>query len=73
MNGIFISTGTKPRGLIIAGYGGAEIWTPGVPERYVVSYRGGIGVEDHQNEMLQLFRGGQARRDCDPSARSRHS
>ncbi len=43
------------QGLIIAGYGGAEIWTPGVPERYVVRYRGGIGVEDHQNEMFNFF------------------
>jgi uncharacterized protein len=43
------------RGLTIAGYGGAEIWTPGVPERYVVHYRGDVGVEDRQNEMVNFF------------------
>ncbi|MBW2598690.1 MAG: hypothetical protein JRC60_01010 [Deltaproteobacteria bacterium] len=26
------------QGLKIAGYGGADIWTPGIPERYVVNY-----------------------------------
>lgn len=41
--------------IVIAGYGGAEIWTPGIPERYVVRYRGGIGVEDQSNEMLNFF------------------
>ncbi|MEQ8162487.1 MAG: metallophosphoesterase [Smithellaceae bacterium] len=41
--------------IIIAGYGGAEIWTPGIPERYVVRYRGGIGIEDQNNEMLNFF------------------
>lgn len=41
--------------IVIAGYGGAEIWTPGIPERYIVRYRGGIGVEDQSNEMLNFF------------------
>lgn len=41
--------------IVIAGYGGAEIWTPGIPERYIVRYRGGIGVEDQNNEMLNFF------------------
>jgi len=45
----------KIQDIIIAGYGGAEIWTPGIPERYVVRYRGGIGIEDQNNEMLNFF------------------
>jgi Icc-related predicted phosphoesterase len=45
----------KVQDIVIAGYGGAEIWTPGIPERYVVRYRGGIGVEDGSNEMLNFF------------------
>lgn len=44
------------RGLTIAGYGGAEIWTPGIPERYVVHYRGDVGIEHHQNEMYNFFK-----------------
>jgi len=44
------------QGLKIAGYGGAEIWTPGIPERYIVRYRGGLRIEDHYNEMYQFFK-----------------
>ncbi len=44
------------QGLTFAGYGGAEIWTPGIPERYVVRYRAGVGVEDRHNEMHQFFK-----------------
>ncbi|MDD5711130.1 MAG: metallophosphoesterase [Smithellaceae bacterium] len=42
-------------GLKIAGYGGADTWTPGIPERYVVRYRAGKGVPDHQNELYRFF------------------
>ncbi len=44
------------QGLKIAGYGGAEIWTPGIPERYVVRYRGRLRVEDPYNEMYKFFK-----------------
>ena len=40
----------------IAGYGGADIWTAGIPERYVVRYRAGIGIDDRQNEMYRFFK-----------------
>ena len=33
------------RNLRVAGYGGANIWTPGIPERYVVPYGGSADVE----------------------------
>lgn len=39
----------------ISGYGGADIWTAGIPERYVVRYKAGIGINDRQNEMYQFF------------------
>ena len=42
--------------LKIAGYGGADIWTPGVPERYVVHYQGGIPLESGRNEMYNFFK-----------------
>ncbi len=42
-------------GMKIAGYGGADIWTAGIPERYIVRYRAGIGVDDRQNEMFNFF------------------
>lgn len=42
--------------LVIAGYGGAEVWTPGIPERYIVPYRGDTGVEDQNNEMINFFK-----------------
>ncbi len=42
--------------LKIAGYGGADIWTAGIPERYVISYKGGIGIDDRKNEMYRFFK-----------------
>lgn len=43
-------------GMKIAGYGGAEIWTPGVPERYVIRYNGNIGINTGRNEMYNFFK-----------------
>ncbi|MHB8770245.1 MAG: metallophosphoesterase family protein [Syntrophales bacterium] len=42
--------------LRIAGYGGADVWTAGIPERYIVEYRGGIGVDERHNEMYSFFK-----------------
>ena len=47
--------GYELQGLKIAGYGGAEIWTPGVPERYVVRYRGSVEFNSGRNEMYNFF------------------
>ena len=43
-------------GLKIAGYGGADVWTAGIPERYIVRYEGGIGTSDRNNEMWNFFK-----------------
>ncbi len=43
-------------GLRIAGYGGADVWTGGIPQRYIVKYRAGIGVNDKHNEMYRFFK-----------------
>ncbi|MBN2078581.1 MAG: metallophosphoesterase [Spirochaetes bacterium] len=43
-------------GLKIAGYGGADVWTAGIPERYIVKYNVGIGISDHNNEMYTFFK-----------------
>jgi uncharacterized protein len=40
----------------IAGYGGADVWTAGIPERYIVKYRAGIGVDEKHNEMYTFFK-----------------
>ncbi len=40
----------------IAGYGGADVWTPGIPERYVVRYRGHLPLEGGQNALYNFFR-----------------
>jgi Icc-related predicted phosphoesterase len=40
----------------IAGYGGADIWTPGIPERYVVHYQGSVAYESGGNEMYNFFK-----------------
>lgn len=40
----------------IAGYGGADIWTPGIPERYVVRYQGSVVLESGGNEMYNFFK-----------------
>lgn len=42
--------------LRIAGYGGADVWTAGIPERYIVKYRAGIGVDEKRNEMYRFFK-----------------
>ncbi len=42
--------------LKIAGYGGANIWTPGIPERYVVRYQGNLPFEGGRNEMYNFFK-----------------
>jgi hypothetical protein len=43
-------------GLQIAGYGGADVWTSGIPERYIVKYQAGIGVDEKENEMYRFFK-----------------
>ena len=43
-------------GLKLAGYGGADLWTPGVPEKYVIRHNAGIGVDVEKNEMYQFFK-----------------
>jgi len=43
-------------GLKIAGYGGADVWTAGIPERYIVQYGAGIGTSDRNNEMWNFFK-----------------
>jgi len=43
-------------GVRICGYGGADVWTPGIPERYVVRYQAGIGKGIKDNEMFHFFR-----------------
>ena len=40
----------------IAGYGGAGGQTPGIPERYVVKYRAGTGINEDTNEMYRFFK-----------------
>ena len=42
--------------LTLAGYGGADLWTPGVPEKYVIRYKAGLGVDVKDNEMYQFFK-----------------
>ncbi|MHB8139219.1 MAG: metallophosphoesterase family protein [Smithellaceae bacterium] len=42
--------------LKIAGYGGADIWTPGIPERYVVRYQGSMPFDGGRNEMYNFFK-----------------
>ncbi|MBW2648627.1 MAG: metallophosphoesterase, partial [Deltaproteobacteria bacterium] len=44
------------QGLKIAGYGGADIWTPGIPERYVVNYRNDNSPEGNRKEMITFFK-----------------
>jgi Icc-related predicted phosphoesterase len=41
--------------LRICGYGGADIRTPGIPERYIVHSRGKTGHQDWDNEMCHFF------------------
>ena len=42
-------------GLKFAGYGGAGIWTPGIPEKYVIRNRAGVGAHMEENEMYRFF------------------
>ena len=42
--------------LCICGYGGADVWTPGIPQRYIVQYHAGMGVRETENEMYRFFR-----------------
>lgn len=44
------------RGLKFAGYGGADVWTPGIPQRYIVPYRAGVGMNYADNEMYNFFK-----------------
>ncbi|HOP62646.1 MAG TPA: metallophosphoesterase [Spirochaetota bacterium] len=43
-------------GIRFAGYGGAETWSAGIPERYIVRYRAGINIPDKNNEMYTFFK-----------------
>lgn len=43
------------KGLKFAGYGGADVWTPGIPQRYIVPYRAGVGMNYIDNEMYNFF------------------
>lgn len=42
--------------LRICGYGGADVWTAGIPERYIVRYQAGVTKNEKQNEMYHFFR-----------------
>ena len=44
------------QGLKLAGYGGADVWTPGIPERYVVHCDDGTITEGKRNEMFGFFK-----------------
>ncbi len=41
--------------LRVSGYGGADVWTSGIPQRYIVKYQAGIGVHETENEMYRYF------------------
>ncbi len=43
-------------GMKIAGYGGADVRTTGIPEKYVVKYAIGIGKDTTKNEMYTFFK-----------------
>ncbi len=43
-------------GVRFAGYGGAETWSAGIPERYIVRYKAGINIPDKNNEMYTFFK-----------------
>jgi Icc-related predicted phosphoesterase len=42
--------------LTICGYGGAAVWTPGIPERYVVYSQEKTRYSDRDSEMYHFFR-----------------
>lgn len=39
----------------ICGYGGAEVWTPGIPERYIVKYLASVRPGNGNNEMYSFL------------------
>jgi len=41
--------------LRICGYGGAAVWTPGIPERYVIHYQTNAKYQDKYSEMYLFF------------------
>jgi len=43
-------------GIKIAGYGGADVWTAGIPEKYIIKYNAGRGIHDKKNEMYTFFK-----------------
>ena len=43
-------------GIRVAGYGGADIWSAGIPERYIIRYHAGINIPDKNNEMYSFFK-----------------
>ena len=43
-------------GLKFGGYGGAAVWTSGIPEKYIVKYQAGIEADETNNEMYRFFR-----------------
>ncbi len=43
-------------GMKLSGYGGAAVWTAGIPERYIVHYGAGLGEDETNNEMYRYFR-----------------
>ncbi|HUH67092.1 MAG TPA: metallophosphoesterase [Syntrophales bacterium] len=42
-------------GLKICGYGGAAVWTPGIPERYVIHYQTNVKYHNRYSEMYLFF------------------
>lgn len=44
--------------LRICGYGGADVLTAGIPQRYIIKYLAGVhsGGQERQNEMYRFFR-----------------
>jgi Icc-related predicted phosphoesterase len=43
-------------GLKIAGYGGADIWTGGIPQKYIINYGAGKNVNDQKNDLYTFFK-----------------
>ncbi len=43
-------------GLVLAGYGGAETRTAGIPEKYIVKYNAGKDIDERNNEMINFFK-----------------
>ena len=47
-------------GIKFAGYGGADIWSAGIPERYIVRYHAGINIPDKYKRDVPLLQSGKA-------------